>query len=173
VKYYPAQHDLSEEIFALIQKQLEQIAALANADLVLLADTSGQELSTVGELMPMQLEILSALSAAQLGASQELARTLKLTPSYIWIIYEGTPYNCSLCALANYLLFLLVPSDKELTSLRDRLTPHLNQLLNLLKGVKRDPGAQQSPLMPDLTSHIIDSMDLMWSSRKHTIDEEA
>lgn len=162
MKSYPAQHHLSEEIFALIQKQLELIAAQADADLVLLADASGQELSAVGQLLPMQLEILSALSAAQLGASQELARTLKLTPSYIWIIYEGTPYNCSLCALATYLLFLLVPSDKELTSLRDTLTPHLNQLLTLLKGATSSPGAEQSPLMPDLTNNIIDSMDLMW-----------
>lgn len=158
--------DLSEKLFERIQNQLEQIAAQTNADLVFLADRSGQEVSAVGEALPMQLEILSALSAAQLGASQELARTLTLTPSYIWIIYEGTPYNCCLCALENYLLFLLVPSNKSLESLRDTLTPPLNQLLNLLKGTKsnvnlglEDP---QRLLMPDLTNNIIEGVELMW-----------
>ncbi len=165
MKYYPAQHDLSEEIFAVIQNQLEQIALQTKADLVLLADASGQELSSVGEVAPMQLEILSALSAAQLGASQELARTLKLTPSYIWIIYEGTPYNCTLCALATYFLFLLLPSDKSLTSLRDTLTPQLNQLLNLLTKSDVQQGAQatESLLMPDLTNQMIEQVDLMWA----------
>lgn len=165
MKSYPTQHHLSEEIFALIQKQLEQIAAQTEADLVLLADASGQELSSVGQLMPMQLEILSALSAAQLGASQELARTLKLTPSTIWIIYEGTPYNCTLCALSTYFLFLLLPSDKSLTSLRDSLTPHLNQLLILLtKGdIEQEWQAAESQAMSDLTNQMIAKMDFMWA----------
>lgn len=160
---YPTQHHFSEEIFAVIQKQLEQIALQTKADLVLLADASGQELSHVGEVGSMQLEILSALSAAQLGASQELAHTLKLTPSYIWIIYEGSPYNCSLCTLASYFLFLLLPSDKPLTLLRDSLTPHLNQLLILLTKGDVEQEADESLLMPDLTKQMIEQVELMWA----------
>ncbi len=115
MQHYQHQQFLSNETLEEIQQLLSKIAGQVNARLVLLADPTGQELSFYGGLAPGQAEILSALSAGQLGASQELAHALDINQEFTWMIREGPGDNCllSMPAQENVLL-LVVPVDTPL-----------------------------------------------------------
>lgn len=170
MEHYQHQQYLSDETLEEIQQLLSKIAGQVNARLVLLADPTGQELSFYGALAKGQAEILSALSAGQLGASQELINALDISQEFTWMIREGPDYNCflSMPAQENVLL-LVVPVDTPLGWVRHVLKKSTEEMANLLAKVKIESQEQleqdsmeDSMMEPDFVSSLLDSMDSLW-----------
>ena len=96
----------------MIEKILSEQMEKAQAKLILLLDTSGQVISFQGRRGNIDLVALGALAAADMAASQEMARISDLYQENPMIIREGSKVNTIIYQInRDFILLCMVPSS--------------------------------------------------------------
>lgn len=108
VTIYPSQDKAIDLALAALQERCP-------AQFILLADTSGQLVSTQGERGALDLVALSSLIAGDLAASQEIARLTGQYQNCQLVLREGRQSNSFIVEVGRYLvLFVRVSTDVPL-----------------------------------------------------------
>jgi predicted regulator of Ras-like GTPase activity (Roadblock/LC7/MglB family) len=103
---------LSVHQITLIEGELRHLSEMIPAKYILLVDTSGQYVTSVGEKGGVDPAIMGSLIAADLAASQEIARLTEEYQDYQMVLREGKKTHIIITE-AGKKLILLVLFTKE------------------------------------------------------------
>ncbi len=161
---YPAQNQAIQDLLADLFQKLP-------ARLILLAETSGQVISfqvggTQGEASDRDPVSLGALVAADLAASQEIARLTGDYQSFQLILRQG-PHSHIFIAEAGHSLALLVQvaSSVPMGWARMLILETAHRLAEILTQPPPEPTQPGSNVQPqgDLTEIVSDALDALWT----------
>jgi predicted regulator of Ras-like GTPase activity (Roadblock/LC7/MglB family) len=100
------------EPLARVMDQIEYILShllqKSRATCVLLADISGQLISSVGEISQLDPGAVSALSASDISATAELARQLGESKPFRILFHEGERHHLYLSVVGSSLILIVV-----------------------------------------------------------------
>jgi predicted regulator of Ras-like GTPase activity (Roadblock/LC7/MglB family) len=99
---------LSRDQYNTVEKKLHTLLDMIPARFVLLVDTSGQLVSILGEHTGVEPSILGSLIAADLAASQEIARITGSFQEFQMILREGEKNHIAICEAGKEMLFLVL-----------------------------------------------------------------
>lgn len=97
---------------ALIEESLAKLVRELPAQFVLLADITGQIVSTKGEYNKKNLVSLGSLVAGDLAASQEIARLTSQFQNYQLVLREGETSHIFICEASDNLALLVQISNE-------------------------------------------------------------
>jgi predicted regulator of Ras-like GTPase activity (Roadblock/LC7/MglB family) len=103
---------LSVEQAEAIDRYLDRMASRSNARCIILADVTGQLIAERGQTRLMNTQVLTALAAGELVATQELARLVGERARFKLLLNEGENLNVYLSDVAEQLLLVIV-SDND------------------------------------------------------------
>jgi predicted regulator of Ras-like GTPase activity (Roadblock/LC7/MglB family) len=103
---------LSVHQINLIESDLRRLYEMIPAKYILLVDTSGQYVTSVGEKGGVDPAIMGSLIAADLAASQEIARLTEEYQDYQMVLREGKKTHIIITEAGKHLI-LLVLFNKE------------------------------------------------------------
>ncbi len=150
-------------------EQLDQIEDSLNtlhwdteAKSVLLADQSGQFISKKGDTSERELAVLSALAAAQLSATQEIARLVGERNRFR-LLQEGDEQNVYICEIdANLILVVVFKSSTPLGMVRMVIRQVVNRIGQIAEDSRWSPLDDEEDLTDDDFSKLLaDQLDDM------------
>ncbi len=99
---------LSIEQAEAIDTCLERMAYESEASSIILADVTGQLISERGKTMGINTQVLSALAAGELSATQEMARLVGERARFNLLLHEGDERSVYLSPVGNKMLLIIV-----------------------------------------------------------------
>lgn len=99
---------LSIEQAEAIDTCLERMAYESEASSIILADITGQLISERGKTMGINTQVLSALAAGELSATQEMARLVGERARFNLLLHEGDERSVYLSPVGNKMLLIIV-----------------------------------------------------------------
>jgi predicted regulator of Ras-like GTPase activity (Roadblock/LC7/MglB family) len=142
-----------------IEDNLDTLYWDAEAKCVLLADNSGQFISKKGEVSEHEMAILSALAAAQLSATQEIARLVS-EPSRFTLLQEGSQQSVYILNIEDELILAVVfSSHAPLGMVRMVVRQVINQISNIAKEAKTSTHSDFHD--DEFTKLLVDQLDDM------------
>jgi predicted regulator of Ras-like GTPase activity (Roadblock/LC7/MglB family) len=121
---------------------LENIAYESEARCIILADVTGQLISERGDTQRMNTQVLSALSAGELAATQELARLVGERARFRLLLHEGEEHSVYLSDVGEQLLIIIVfDQSTPIGLVRIILKKAVEDLMPILQARDEDEGA--------------------------------
>ena len=105
------------ELAAQIEHILADLHREAEAECVILADVSGQLISTQGELQDADPTLIAALAAGDVAAMSELARQIGEKNPHGSFLHEGEDKSCYLFSIAHSFILIVIFSSDTLIGL--------------------------------------------------------
>lgn len=99
---------LSVHQISLIESELRHLFEMIPAKYILLVDTSGQYVTSVGEKCGVDPAIMGSLIAADLAASQEIARLTEEYQDYQMVLREGKKTHIIITEAGKQLILLVL-----------------------------------------------------------------
>lgn len=99
---------LSVEQAEAIDACLERMAYESEASCIILADVTGQLISERGKTVGMNTQVLSALAAGELSATQEMARLVGERARFSLLLHEGEERSVYLSPVGMKMLLIVV-----------------------------------------------------------------
>jgi len=127
---------LTEEDAEEIERFLRKISYDCEARTIILADASGRLIAERGRLEDLNTQVLSAVAAGELAATNELARLVGETARFKLLLHEGDAQRVYLSDVAGKLILIVIfDSDTPIGLVRivlkqavDGLTPVANKM---------------------------------------------
>ncbi len=160
---YPTQQDAIEQLLTTLFQQ-------APAHFILLADVTGQVVSTRGEQVRKNLVGLGSLVAGDLAASHEIARLTGQYDAYQMVLREGQTTHTFICEAGHYLaLMVQVSTETPLGWARIAISKAARQLTDISENPPADshpPQASEEDLeslkQDGLSNLFNDALDDLW-----------
>lgn len=160
---YPSQQDAIEKLLTTLFQQ-------APAHFILLADVTGQVVSTRGEQAKKNLVGLGSLVAGDLAASHEIARLTGQYEAYQMVLREGQTTHTFICEAGYHLaLMVQVSTETPLGWARMAISKAARQLTEIAETPPADGQQPQvsdedlEPLKQDGLSNLFnDALDDLW-----------
>lgn len=159
---YPPQQEAIETILTDLLQQ-------APAHFILLADVTGQIVSTRGERGQINLIALGSLVAGDLAASQEIARLTGQYQDYQMILREGSTTHTFICEAGFHLALLVqVTIDTPLGWARMVIRQAAHKLTDIITEAEAEAEAAAQPPpglnidADDLLGDLDDALDDLW-----------
>ncbi|NMB88357.1 MAG: hypothetical protein GYA17_08340 [Chloroflexi bacterium] len=158
ITIYPA-HDRA------IERVLADLMQRCPAQFVLVTDVSGLIISTQGDRGGVELVGLASLVAADLAASQEIARLTGQYQSYQLILREGSKTNTFISEAGHYLvLFTQVGTEVPLGWARFLIREASCRLEEIISTPPDQMGSLDLGLGEKQLSDVVgDALDAMWT----------
>jgi predicted regulator of Ras-like GTPase activity (Roadblock/LC7/MglB family) len=99
---------LSAELMDEIESVLAQLIQKTQVSCVLLADVSGQLISSAGQTLGFDAQTVAALTASDMSATAELARQLGESKPFRILFHEGERRHLYLTDVGNSLILIVV-----------------------------------------------------------------
>lgn len=126
---------LTKEDLEKINFYLNKVVSSSLAQSVLLIDRSGQLIAQSGNTMDIDVLSLSALTAANFGATAEIARILG-EEEFTLLFHKGKNENVYFTALGEHVILVTLFNDKtSLGLIRLRINQIAEDLLKILKKI--------------------------------------
>lgn len=103
---------LSIEQAEAIDACLERMAYESEASCIILADVTGQLISERGKTTGFNTQVLSALAAGELSATQEMARLVGEKARFNLLLHEGEDRSVYLSPVGNKMLLIIVFGER-------------------------------------------------------------
>jgi len=147
-----------------IHQNLSKLIESVPARFALLVDTSGQLVTTVGDKGKIESSILGSLIAADLAASQEIARLTGEFQEYQMILREGDKTHIIISEAGKSLAFLVIFSREVPIGWARRLIQNTAHEIGLLcekmeTNTLEQPEEMVTGNLPDL---FTDALDQIW-----------
>jgi predicted regulator of Ras-like GTPase activity (Roadblock/LC7/MglB family) len=121
---------------------LERMAYESEARCIILADMTGQLISERGQLEGMNTQVLSALAAGELAATNEMARLVGEKARFKLLLHEGEEHSVYLSDVGEQLILVIVfEVSTPIGLVRMILKQAVDDLLPILQLSDRDEGA--------------------------------
>jgi predicted regulator of Ras-like GTPase activity (Roadblock/LC7/MglB family) len=148
-----------------IDQVMSQLADRCPAQFILLADTSGLLITMQGERLAINPVGLAALIAADMSASQEIARVTGQYQSYQLTMREGEKNNTFIVESGPYLvLFVQLSREVPLGWARLLIIEAAQQLAEILRKTPDQLDYSSFGLSDEKLANAIDkSLDSLWS----------
>jgi predicted regulator of Ras-like GTPase activity (Roadblock/LC7/MglB family) len=104
----PGGFSLSVAQAEAIDECLDRIAYESEARCIILADVTGQLIAERGQMSGMNTQVLSALAAGELAATQEMARLVGERARFRLLLHEGESHSVYLSDVGAKLLIVIV-----------------------------------------------------------------
>lgn len=91
---------------------LERMAYESEARSIILADVTGQLISERGKTTGINTQVLSALAAGELSATQEMARLVGEKARFNLLLHEGEEHSVYLSPVGNKMLLIIVFDER-------------------------------------------------------------
>ncbi len=141
-----------------IDVALERMAYESEASCIILADITGQLIAERGASASMNTQVLSALAAGEIAATQEMARLVGERARFSLLLHEGDERSVYLSHVGDQLLLIIVfDSDTPIGLVRIILKQAVEELAPLMEG---GPEEESAPLDDDfarLVEHSLNS----------------
>ncbi len=147
-----------------IQGTLERLMEAVPARLILLVDTSGQLVTSVGESHDMDLTGLGSLLAGDLAASQEIARMTGEFQEFQMVLREGERSHMIISEAGHHLVFLVLFSKEVPLGWARKLIQRAAAILKR-QSVERIETAESLPeaeISGNLTDLFDNALDDIW-----------
>lgn len=126
---------ITKEDLEKINFYLNKVVSSSLAQSVLLIDRSGQLIAQYGNTMDIDVLSLSALTAANFGATAEIARILG-EEEFTLLFHKGKNENVYFTALGEHVILVTLFNDKtSLGLIRLRINQIAEELLKILKKI--------------------------------------
>jgi predicted regulator of Ras-like GTPase activity (Roadblock/LC7/MglB family) len=126
---------ITKEDLEKINFYLNKVVSSSLAQSVLLIDRSGQLIAQYGNTMDIDVLSLSALTAANFGATAEIARILG-EEEFTLLFHKGKNENVYFTALGEHVILVTLFNDKtSLGLIRLRINQIAEDLLKILKEI--------------------------------------
>lgn len=123
---------LSSELSMKIDKIIDQLRQKTQPVCIILADISGQLLSTYNTNKEIDVTSLAALFASNMGATTAIAETIFETSGFDFIMQEGKDCNVFLSKIQNsYLLAVVFSRSNQIGMVRLFTKKACNELVEL------------------------------------------
>jgi len=134
------------------------------AQYILLVDTSGQLVTTAGDKSMIDSSILGSLIAADLAASQEIARLTGEFQEYQMILREGDRTNIIISEAGKHLAFLVLFSRETPIGWARKLIQNAAKEIGafVVQPVVATQEEQISPTEGNLPGLFNDALDQLW-----------
>ena len=148
-----------------IHAVLEEITAKAAASLVLVTTHTGHFVASSGSRPGVDMAALGSLIAADLAASQQIARLIDETEAYQMVLREGDRINMFVAEAGPSLVLLVVVSSAEPVGWVRILVREGSR--KLAEIARASPGAMGEPIKStpegELANLIGNALDELWS----------
>jgi predicted regulator of Ras-like GTPase activity (Roadblock/LC7/MglB family) len=157
---YPAQKEAIEQL-------LTELVHQAPATFLMLADVTGQVVSTRGEQSGVNLVALGSLVAGDLAASHEIARLTRQYQDYQMVLREGQTTHTFICEAGHHLALLIqVSTDTPLGWARVVIHKIAHRLAEIAATMPKEP-RQTKEISTELSSEALpdlfnDALDDLW-----------
>jgi len=160
----PGGINLSPSQDQAIEQVLNILLQKCPAQFILLVETSGQLISAQGESGKTDLDILGALIAGDLSASQEIARITDQYQHAQLIIREGSKTNTFISEAGQQMaLYVRIDKDVPIGWARLLIQEASNKLAGVISTTAEDVGKLDLDLSEEKLSTIIDdNLDSIW-----------
>ena len=147
-----------------IQKSINRLMEIVPAQYILLVDTSGQLVTTAGNKNMIDSSILGSLIAADLAASQEIARLTGEFQEYQMILREGDRTNIIISEAGKQLAFLVLFSCETPIGWARKLIQNAAKEIGALvnQPVNETQEEHISPTEGNLPGLFSDALDEIW-----------
>ncbi len=156
---YPSQQQV-------IDKLLQNLVRQIPAQFIMLADVTGQVISTQGSHQGIDLTALGALVVSDLAASHEIARLTRQYQADQMVFREGQTINSFTCSAGSDLvLFIQVSTETPLGWARVLIQKAANELATIVvTPPEQHSFASEDVLLrqEDLTDLFNDALDNLW-----------
>ncbi len=126
---------ITKEDLEKINFYLNKVVSSSLAQSVLLIDRSGQLIAQYGNTMDIDVLSLAALTAANFGATAEIARILG-EEEFTLLFHKGKNENVYFTALGEHVILVTLFNDKtSLGLIRLRINQIAEDLLKILKNI--------------------------------------
>jgi len=126
---------LSSEVSAKIKKSLNKMLVTSGAHSVLLIDKSGQLIASAGDPSTLDIMALSALTAANFGATSEIAKLLG-EEEFSVLYHKGKNESINFSTVGDELIMVtLFDNRTSLGLVRLRINSATQELLEIFKGI--------------------------------------
>ena len=140
-----------------IQGVLTRLKDAIPARLILLVDTSGQLVTSIGDSQGIDLTALGSLVAGDLAASQEIARLTGEFQEFQMVLREGEHSHMILSEAGNHLVFLALFSKEVPLGWARKLIQKAAAILKAQSIAPENP--EENPFNPDITGDLTDLFD--------------
>lgn len=155
---------LSKDQCGKIEKKLRSLLDMVPAKFVILVDTSGQLVTIIGDHNGVDPSVLGSLIAADLAASQEIARLTGSLQDFQMVMREGEKNHIAICEAGKDLLFLVLFSKVVPLGWARKLIQRCAQEVGAISAMPPSP-ADESPDkdeekgdLPDLFNTALDEI---------------
>lgn len=160
---YPAQQEAIETL-------LTELVQRVPAQFILLADITGQVISTRGQKSPNNLVGLGSLVAGDLAASHEIARLTGQYEEYQMVLREGQTTHTFICEAGHHLaLMVQISTETPLGWARMAISKAARQLTEIATSppveqmAEAIPAEDLEPFRQDGLSNLFnDALDDLW-----------
>jgi len=126
---------LSSEVSVKIKKSLNKMLVTSGAHSVLLIDKSGQLIASAGDPSTLDIMALSALTAANFGATSEIAKLLG-EEEFSVLYHKGKNESINFSTVGDELIMVtLFDNRTSLGLVRLRINSATQELLEIFKGI--------------------------------------
>ena len=152
---------LSIEQAEAIDACLERMAYESEASSIILADVTGQLISERGRTTGINTQVLSALAAGELSATQEMARLVGEKARFNLLLHEGEERSVYLSPVGHKMLLIIVFDGRTPIGLvRIILKNAVEELGPILEQrAERASGAFDSPFSETFAQQVEDEID--------------
>lgn len=147
-----------------IQLLIDKMVELIPAKFVLVVDTSGQLVSTSGDKGLMDIPVLGSLIAADLAASEEIARLTGDFQDYQMILREGNKSHIAISEAGKSLAILVAFSRSTPIGWARKLVQSTSNKIGELTGqtFQTDEEALNEAVKGELPDLYNDALDQIW-----------
>jgi len=147
-----------------IQKCIERLVDMVPAKYVLVVDTSGQVVTSGGDKGIVDQAILGSLIAADMAASQEIARITGEFQEYQMILREGNKTNIIISEAGKHLVLLALFSKETPIGWSRALIQKCSREIGAYSDLKINSSVEISPDEVDgnLPELFNDALDQIW-----------
>ena len=136
---------LSAEQAEAIDACLERMAYESEARCIILADVNGQLVAERGQTGRMNTQVLSALAAGELAATQEMARLVGEEARFRLLLHEGQNQSVYLSDVGERLILVIVfDTDTPIGLVRMVLKQAVEELAPIIEAANREGGKTQT-----------------------------
>lgn len=161
---------LSSDLSMKIDKIIDQLRQKIHPICIVLADISGQLLSTYNANKEIDVTGLAALFASNMGATGAIAEKIYETSGFDFIMQEGKDYNVFLSKIKNsYILAIVFSRSHQMGMVRLFTKKACNELLELTEeyeiqnqtAIKKGVGDNFSSILSKQLTHILENSGII------------
>ncbi len=143
-----------------IDAALERMAYESEASCIILADITGQLIAERGASASMNTQVLSALAAGEISATQEMARLVGERARFSLLLHEGDERSVYLSHVGDQLLLIIVfDSDTPIGLVRIILKQAVTELVPLMEAGAQEDEERGDTLDGDFAQLVEHSLD--------------